>query len=165
MKNKITWIAYVVLCAIIIWIISSFFIFKYKAWEENAWNNTWEKYQVCCQWSKEPTCFDIEIADNSELRAKWLMFREYLPKDEWMLFVFDKEWIYSFRMKNTLIPLAWIWINEDMNIVDIIPMDPCKTEDCPSYTPNKKAMYVLEINQSLITKKHILEIWNLCYIS
>ena len=51
-----------------------------------------------------------------------------------------------------------------MKIVDIIPMDPCKTEDCPSYVPESEALYVLEINQNLITEGEILKIGEYCYL-
>ena len=90
------------------------------------------------------------------------MYRENLPENNWMLFIFDKMWIYSFRMKNTLIPLAWIRLDSDLKIVDIIPMDPCKTEQCPSYKPQSEAQYVLEINQWIINEKWMLQIWNKC---
>jgi len=82
-----------------------------------------------------------------------------------MLFVFDTMWTYSFRMKNTLIPLAWIRLDSDLTIVDIIQMDPCKTEPCMSYKPQAEAQYVLEINQWLISEKWLLHIWDECEIT
>lgn len=145
---------------IIIWIIIfillltiSFFVFKYKAWES-------EDSKICCN----NNCFNLEIADNQESRQLWLMYRESLWDDSWMLFVFDKPWIYSFWMKNTLIPLAWIRLDSDLKIVDIIQMDPCKTEECLSYKPKSEAQYVLEINQWLISEKWLLNIWDDCEI-
>jgi uncharacterized membrane protein (UPF0127 family) len=143
---------------IIIWIITlillltlSFFVFKYWAWEI-------ENPKICCN----SNCFDLEIADTPESRQLWLMYRESLPKEKWMLFVFDKMWPYSFWMKNTLIPIAWIWLDSNLIIVDIILMDPCKTTECPSYKPKSEAQYVLEINQWLISKKWKLQIWEKC---
>jgi uncharacterized membrane protein (UPF0127 family) len=50
-------------------------------------------------------------------------------------------------MKNTLIPLAGIRLDSQLKIVDIILMNPCKTDECPSYKPESEAQYVLEINQ------------------
>ena len=50
-------------------------------------------------------------------------------------------------MKNTLIPLAGIRLDSDLKIVDIIQMDPCKAEECPSYKPQSEAQYILEINK------------------
>jgi uncharacterized membrane protein (UPF0127 family) len=50
-------------------------------------------------------------------------------------------------MKNTLIPLAGIRLDSELKIVDIILMNPCKTQECPSYKPKSVAKYVLEVNQ------------------
>jgi len=90
------------------------------------------------------------------------MHREYLPEENWMLFIFDKMWIHSFWMKNTLIPLAWIRLNSDLEIVDIKLMEPCKTQECQTYTPEKEAQYVLEINQDRIKRKWLFSIWEKC---
>ena len=151
---------------IIIWIIIfilvliiSFFLFKYEAWEYETWENKkTEEPKICCK----NTCFNLEIADSPESYQLWLMYRESLWDNEWMLFVFKKPWIYSFWMKNTIIPLAWIRLDTDLKIVDIMSMDPCKSEPCTSYKPKSEAQYVLEINQWLISKKWLLHIWDKC---
>ena len=91
-------------------------------------------------------CFDVEIADTIEERRQGLMFKQ-LNENEGMLFIFDKPGIYPFWMKNTLISLDMIWINETYHIVHIEKNVPsCNLEICPSYNPNKTALYVLEIN-------------------
>lgn len=141
---------------IIIWIIIFLIIFvlslatfKYKTGEFYDKQNK----RICCN----NTCFNVEIADDEKSRQLWLMYRENLDYDKWMLFVYDNPWIYSFRMKNTLIPLAWIRLDSNLKIVDIKMMDPCKSQECPSYTPKSEAQYVLEINQWIITEKSILD--------
>lgn len=59
-------------------------------------------------------------------------------------------------MKETLIPLDIIWINSDLEVVDIKENAlPCKSDFCPTFTSSKKAKYVLEINGSLVEKKGI----------
>ena len=103
-------------------------MFKYEAWEK-------ENPKICCN----NICFNLEIADDEESRKLWLMNRESLSDNNWMLFVFENPWIYSFWMKNTLIPLAWIRIDSDLKIVDIIEMNPCNTENCEIYNPKSKA--------------------------
>lgn len=138
----------------ILLLITSFLAFKYKAWET-------DNPKICCN----NTCFNLEMADTPELRQLWLMYRENLSDEDWMLFVFDQVWTYSFWMKNTLIPLAWIRLDSDLKIVDIIQMDPCKTDKCPSYKPQSEAQYVLEINQWHISKKWLLQIWDKCELS
>ena len=82
------------------------------------------------------------------------MNREQLDKNKGMLFIFDESSKYSFWMKNTLIPLDIIWINENLEIVWIAEnVNPCEEDPCPSYIPQEKAKYVLEINGGL-SEKH-----------
>ncbi|MCX6818375.1 MAG: DUF192 domain-containing protein [Candidatus Aenigmarchaeota archaeon] len=76
-----------------------------------------------------------------------LMFREHLDEDKGMLFIFDREDIHPFWMKNTLIPLDIVWINESMNVVFTSKnTQPCGTGTCHDIIPAAKARYVLEIN-------------------
>ncbi len=90
--------------------------------------------------------FDVEVAATLNNRQRGLMFREHLDEDKGMLFVYDKEYIYSMWMKNTLIPLDMIWVSGDKEIVYIEKnVQPCKNDECPSMTPNRKAQYVLEL--------------------
>ena len=130
--------------------IISLQIFKYHTKKQDS--------QICCN----NICFNVEIAANDKSRQLWLMHRESLPENNWMLFVFDKPWTYSFWMKNTLIPLAWIRMDSNFKIVDIIQMNPCDSSKCTTYTPKHNAQYVLEINQWLISKKWLLHIWDKC---
>ncbi|MDO8264956.1 MAG: DUF192 domain-containing protein [Candidatus Parcubacteria bacterium] len=95
----------------------------------------------------EEDCFITETALTQEEKAKGLMFRENLEQNKGMLFVFNKEGEYSFWMKNTLIPLDIIWMNEYKEVVFISKNSrPCNTEDCLSISPGVDAKYVLELN-------------------
>ncbi len=96
---------------------------------------------------KDNTCVLLEIAGSEFSRARGLMFRGWLPEKSGMLFIFPAEGIYSFWMKNTLIPLDIIWLDKDLRVVYIKSfVPPCKSSDCPSYNPEVKARYVLEVN-------------------
>lgn len=98
-------------------------------------------------------CFNIEIAKTPQERQKGLMYRQSLNENAGMLFIFDKEGIYPFWMKNTLIYLDIIWISKTKKIVHIEEdVQPCKIDSCPSYSPEKEALYVLEINAGLAEK-------------
>ncbi|MDR2415078.1 MAG: DUF192 domain-containing protein [Candidatus Peribacteria bacterium] len=85
------------------------------------------------------------------------MFRETLADEAGMLFIFDQEDMYSFRMKDTRIPLDILRLSSGLQIVDIQQAQPCKADPCPSYIPSSKAQYVLELNQG-ISKKNSIEI-------
>ena len=64
-----------------------------------------------------------------------------------MLFIFSQSKRHVFWMKNTLIALDIIWIDRDKRIVFIMrDVLPCKTEQCPAYTPKENALCVLEVN-------------------
>lgn len=92
-------------------------------------------------------CYTVEIADTNAKRQLGLMNRGRLDSDSGMLFVFEKEEIHTFWMKNTLIPLDMIWIDSDLRIVDIKEAEPCRADPCPVYEPTGKALYVLEVNK------------------
>ncbi|KKS06959.1 MAG: hypothetical protein UU59_C0016G0016 [candidate division WWE3 bacterium GW2011_GWE1_41_27] len=86
-----------------------------------------------------------EVAETKDELRNGLMFREKLPKNTGMLFIFGMPYTYSFWMKNTLIPLDIIWINDKMEIVDVTKeVPPCVTEECTAYSPKYPAKYVIE---------------------
>ena len=86
------------------------------------------------------------------------MFRESLPENSGMLFIFPDSSPRSFWMKNTLIPLDMIWIDESKKIVGITEnVQPCKADPCPSYPSGKPVKYVLEVNAGFAERKGIKE--------
>ena len=96
-------------------------------------------------------CFFVEVARTEEQRQKGLMFRERMDKKEGVFFVFEKEDVYPFWMKNTLIPLDIIWIDKDFKVVFIFKnAQPCQKDPCPVLDPKISATYVLEINAGLV---------------
>ncbi len=85
------------------------------------------------------------------------MFREKLEENEGMLFIFPPPARkISFWMKNTLIPLDIIFIDQEKKISEVIPAYPCKKDPCPLFTSHKTVQYVLEVNQGF-SQKHSLQ--------
>lgn len=108
-----------------------------------------------CFDEKKDLCVLVEIADGKEKRAKGLMYRRSLDENKGMLFIFEKEEIHTFWMKNTIIPLDMIWITSEGKVVHIEQAEPCYNEVCKTYYPFKKATYVLEVNIGYTEKNNI----------
>lgn len=86
--------------------------------------------------------YNVKEVTTPEDKAKGLQGVESLPEDEGMLFIFDPPEDVKFWMKDTLIPLDIIFINEDQEVVKVhqgIPNDETLIE-----VPN--IAYVLEVN-------------------
>ncbi len=91
--------------------------------------------------------FSVEIADTREKQTLGLMFRDEMPADKGMLFIFPNEAPRSFWMKNTRIPLDIMYFDKDLNMVSIsADTQPCRVSRCPSYPSIAPAKYVLELN-------------------
>jgi len=95
-----------------------------------------------------------EIASTEEERAQGLMFRENLPDGEGMLFIFDRDQILSFWMKNTYIPLSIAYIAHDGRIIDIKNMYPNDETPVPS---SRSVRYALEVPQNWFTRTGVKE--------
>ena len=88
----------------------------------------------------------VEVASDPDTRARGLMFRTSVPEGRGMLFLFTESGVHSFWMKNTLVPLDIIWIDERGLVVDVqAHVPPCEADPCPSYEPAGDSRYVLEL--------------------
>ncbi|MDR3174437.1 MAG: DUF192 domain-containing protein [Treponema sp.] len=65
-----------------------------------------------------------EIARSAEEKQRGLMYRRDLAEGRGMLFIFDRDQIMSFWMKNTFIPLSIAYIKSDGSILEILDMRP-----------------------------------------
>jgi uncharacterized protein len=102
------------------------------------------------------TVIHVEIAADDATREQGLMFRDRMAEDRGMIFIFPANGAYPFWMKNTLIPLDMIWIDDQRRIVHVASnVPPCKADPCPNYPPNAAAKYVLELAAGVAAKHHL----------
>ena len=96
---------------------------------------------------EETVAVSVEIAETAEQRERGLMFRPSLPDDAGMVFLFPEEVSGAFWMKDTLIPLSIAFFGRDGKIVEILDMEPCRSNPCPTYDPGTRYRGALEVNR------------------
>ncbi len=81
--------------------------------------------------------------------ARGMMFRESLPDDRGMLFIYGKEQPgLRFWMFNVKIPLDIVWMDANRKIVQMVyecPPCPGPESKCPSYGGDFPSQYILEL--------------------
>ena len=93
-----------------------------------------------------------EIAKTKEERSQGLMYRKSLPDGKGMLFVFERDEILTFWMKNTYIPLSIAYIASDGRIIDIKDMYP---NDVSPVVSSRSVRYALEVPQGWFSRAGI----------
>jgi len=97
--------------------------------------------------------FDVEIADTQEARARGLMFRDSMPADHGMFFIFESPFVQTFWMKNTRIPLDILYFDSNYKLVSVQErVPPCRSDPCSQYPSAGPAQYVLELNSGMTAK-------------
>ena len=94
-----------------------------------------------------------EVADTPQASENGLMFRDSLPEDRGMLFVFDHPRSASFWMRNTKIPLSIAYIGSTGKILEIESMKPLDETVVPS--ASDQVAYALEVNQGWYSRHGI----------
>ncbi len=93
-----------------------------------------------------------QVARTPEQRATGLMFRQTMPANEGMLFIFEQPAQQCFWMKNTLLPLSAAFLADDGTVVNIEDMKP---QSLDSHCSTQPVRYVLEMNQGWFAKRGI----------
>jgi uncharacterized membrane protein (UPF0127 family) len=125
---------------------TSFFIVGWLGLLHAAACQAQPKVTIATKEGRELT-FQVEIADTPVKRQLGLQYRRDLAPDRGMIFLFPKESMHSFWMKNTPIPLDMIFISSDRKIVGIVEQAvPFSTD---SRSVPGASQFVLEINGGL----------------
>jgi len=104
---------------------------------------------------KKLKTISMEIAQTEETRNQGLMYRKSMPDSCGMLFVFDKMQPLSFWMKNTIMSLDIIFIDDHFKIVTIAKNTTPYSE--ASIHSASDGMYVVEVNAGFTDKYNVEE--------
>ena len=86
-----------------------------------------------------------EIAADRASHLCGLAFRNDLPSDYGMLFVYARDQIVGFWMQNTFIPLSIAFLDRDGRILEIHDMEPL--DSTRRYISRSPVRYALEVRQ------------------
>jgi uncharacterized membrane protein (UPF0127 family) len=91
--------------------------------------------------------FRLEIAADARSQQLGYMFREHVGPRDGMLFLFEETARHSFWMKNCKVSLDIIFLDENLEVVEIAhDRPPCPEEgECPSAAPLRASRFVLEV--------------------
>ena len=116
------------------------------------------KITPCSHCELEGKVIQVEVANTNETRARGLMYRRSLPKDQGMLFVFPSTQPLSFWMKNTYIPLSIGFFNAERQLLEVQEMQPESVvlkQPSKTYKSRLPAKYALEMNKGWFSKNKI----------
>lgn len=105
-----------------------------------------------------PFTVQAEIAATPQARAQGLMYRESLPPDHGMLFVFARPDMHCFWMKNTPLPLSIAFFDRQGKLISLADMAPHSEA---SHCPAGPAAYALEMPQGWFNDRGVKPGWKL----
>ncbi len=88
----------------------------------------------------------LEIARSATQRNHGLMFRDRLEERRGMLLIYPRPGNHRIWMKNTLIPLTVVWVDEGNKVIGVKKLFPCEYDPCPSYGVSLPSKYILELS-------------------
>lgn len=106
------------------------------------------KYQTVSVTLPDGFTVKARVADTPEKKEKGLMFVKHLPENEGMLFVSETDEIQQFWMKNTLINLDIVFIQNDKTVSSVAS----DVEHTYTYTPD------YEVPQAVGLGRYVLEL-------
>ena len=100
---------------------------------------------------------ETEVASTPEKLLFGLAFREGLPADSGMLYIFESTGLHQVQTKQFRIPVDMIWIDESHHVVQIQEqVPPCAQDPCPRYGPPPEPIrYLIETESGYVHREGI----------
>lgn len=99
-----------------------------------------------------PHALNVEIAATESERSRGLAFRDSLPEDRGMLFVFEAAGDHLFWMADTTIPLSIAFLDSEGIVLNMEEMEPLSLE---AHGPDASALYALEVNRGWFAERGV----------
>lgn len=101
---------------------------------------------------------ETEVADTPEKQLFGLAFREELPPNSGMLYIFEENGLHRIRTKEYRFPIDILWVDESHHVVHMLEhVEPCAKDPCPSYgPPPEAARYVIQAESGFLKKSGVV---------
>ncbi len=109
---------------------------------------------------------EAEVADTPEKLLFGLAFRDELPANSAMLYIFEENGPHRVRTKEYRFPIDIMWVDESHHIVHMVERaEPCAKDPCPLYgPPPEAARYVLQAKAGFLKEAGVLNGDELKYV-
>lgn len=101
---------------------------------------------------------EAEVANTPEKLLFGLAFRDALPPDSGMLYIFETPDRHRVRTKGFRIPVDMIWADENRRVVYVVEnASPCHEDPCPFYgPPPEKIAYLIQTAAGFVKEEHVV---------
>ena len=99
-----------------------------------------------------PHALKVEVVASDAERARGLMHRKSMGRNDGMLFIFDEPAYHAMWMKDTLIPLSVAFVDAQGTILNILDMEPQTLDTHMSAGPS---IYAIETNKGWFAEKKV----------
>lgn len=98
-----------------------------------------------------------DVADTPEKIFFGLAFRDHLPDDRGMVYIFDSSDRHRLTTKGFMVPVDMIWLDESKYVVHTVTgAEPCDQRVCPHYgPPPENARYVVQTVAGFVDKEGV----------
>ena len=109
---------------------------------------------------------EAEVADTPEKLLFGLAFRDELPANSAMLYIFEENGPHRVRTKEYRFPIDIMWVDENHHVVHMVEgAEPCAKDPCPLYgPPPEAARYVLQAKAGFLKEAGVLNGDELKYV-
>ncbi len=100
---------------------------------------------------------ETEVASTPEKLLFGLAFREGLPQDTGMLYIFESTGLHRVRTRQYKIPVDMMWVDESHHVVQLLEnVPPCIQDPCPLYGPPPEPVrYLIQTGAGYVRREGV----------
>jgi uncharacterized membrane protein (UPF0127 family) len=101
------------------------------------------------------TTLETEVADTPEKLLFGLAFREALPPNTGMLYIFETTGTHRVNTKQYKVAVDMIWLDESRHVIQLFEnVPPCSNDTCPTYGPGSEPVrYVIQTAAGFVRRE------------